>query len=418
LLDSLLQENLKMFWSIGLALLVCTSFIIAEEEAMSAIELTESNFKDVVKTGPHFVMFFAPWCGHCKRLAPVWEELSVKYNSQEDSEVKIGKVDCTQQTALCSAQDVTGYPTLKFFKSGFEKDDGVKYRGNRDMAALEKFIAEKLGNEAVEEASKAEESSEAVVNEGLTILTSASFKNTIAKGDTFIKFYAPWCGHCIKLAPTWDQLAKTFEKDENVKIAKIDCTEHQSVCQDNDVKGYPTLAYFRDGRKVEAYSGARTLGELKDFVVAKQEMIGDEANEDGKVPDIVASPVIKVDKDNFDETIKEGVTFVKFFAPWCGHCKRLAPTWEQLAENYKGDDNVKIGHVDCTADSNINRALCDGQGVNGFPTLFIYKNGEKVEEYSDKRSLDALKAFVDKHTATVAEKDDSEAEPTPEKDEL
>ena len=83
------------------------------------------------------------------------------------------------------------------------------------------------------------------------------------------------------------------------------------IIMSQDVKGYPTLAYFRDGRKVEAYSGARTLGELKDFVVAKQEMIGDEANEDGKVPDIVASPVIKVDKDNFDETIKEGVTFVK-----------------------------------------------------------------------------------------------------------
>ena len=42
------------------------------------------------------------------------------------------------------------------------------------------------------------------------------------------------------------------------------------------------------------------------------------------------------------------------------------------------NDNVVIAHVDCTAGDNVNRALCDGQGVNGFPTLNIYKDGVKV----------------------------------------
>jgi thioredoxin domain-containing protein 5 len=60
-----------------------------------------------------------------------------------------------------------------------------------------------------------------------------------------------------KLVPTWDELAKTFEKDETVKIAKLDCTQAQSVCQDYEVRGYPTLAYFRNGQKVETYRGAR-----------------------------------------------------------------------------------------------------------------------------------------------------------------
>merc|ERR1712200_281209 len=111
------------------------------------------------------------------------------------------------------------------------------------------------------------------------------------------------------------------------------------------------------------------------------------SQEDGKVPDTKASPVVRLNKDNFQDEIKEGVVFVKFFAPWCGHCKRLAPTWEKLAQHY---------------DDNLNRALCDGQGVNGFPTLNIYKSGEKVEEYSGKRDLDSLVAFVDKHTAPAA----------------
>merc|ERR1712179_523072 len=138
-----------------------------------------------------------------------------------DSEVTIAKVDCTVATALCSAQDVTGYPTLKFFKNGAEKDDGVKYRGNRDAAALEKFIAEKLGNEIPEEKPATPESAEPVIENGLYILGSASFAGAVGKGDTFIKFYAPWCGHCQKLAPAWDELAKRFEKDEQVKIAKV-----------------------------------------------------------------------------------------------------------------------------------------------------------------------------------------------------
>ena len=159
--------------------------------------------------------------------------------------VTIAKLDCTEATALCSAHDVNGYPTLKFFKNGAKKDDGVKYEGERDLANLEKFINKKLGNEVAEEKPAEAASEEATVEAGLHILTEASFVKSVASGGTFIKFYAPWCAHCKELAPMWGELAKKLEKDDMVKVAKVDCTQHQSVCKEHQVEEYPTLTYFR-----------------------------------------------------------------------------------------------------------------------------------------------------------------------------
>ena len=60
-----------------------------------------------------------------------------------------------------------------------------------------------------------------------------------------------------KLAPAWEELAAAFESNKKVSIAKVDCTQAQSLCQTYEVKGYPTLAYFRNGKKTENYRGAR-----------------------------------------------------------------------------------------------------------------------------------------------------------------
>ena len=110
-----------------LATILCLCQIWAEE-ATSALDLDLDNFVNQVSRSPHFVMFFAPWCGHCKRLEPTWEELAGKLNKDVDKKVTIAKVDCTKATTLCRAQEVTSYPTLKFFKIG-----GEEFMGQRDI---------------------------------------------------------------------------------------------------------------------------------------------------------------------------------------------------------------------------------------------------------------------------------------------
>ena len=107
----------------------------------------------------------------------------------------------------------------------------------------------------------------------------------------------------------------------------------------------------------------RTLGELKDFLKSMQEESGKATEEKAKPEKPEKRNVVMLNKDNFANELKTGVTFVKFFAPWCGHCKRLAPTWDQLADKFADNDGVKIAKVDCTSDENKNKELCNEQGV-------------------------------------------------------
>ena len=87
------------------------------------------------------------------------------------------------------------------------------------------------------------------------------------KGElTFVKFFAPWCGHCRTLAPKWEQLSSKFADKKNVKIAEVNCDQNQSLCRRNKIDGYPTLILFKDGKPLQEYRGARDVTALADFV--------------------------------------------------------------------------------------------------------------------------------------------------------
>lgn len=99
--------------------------------------------------------------------------------------------------------------------------------------------------------------------------------------------------------------------------------------------------------------------------------------------------------ETFKSRIQKGISFVKFFAPWCGHCKRLSPIWDTLRQLFKKQNGVNIFKVNCN--SGVNKELCDSEQIESFPTLLLYKDGFKVSEYSGSRSIEDLADFVKKH---------------------
>lgn len=84
---------------------------------------------------------------------------------------------------------------------------------------------------------------------------------TNSEKDVLVEFYAPWCGHCKKLAPIYDELGEKM-KDEDVEIVKMDATANDVPSKFN-VRGFPTIYWINKGKEPETYSGGR---ELDDFV--------------------------------------------------------------------------------------------------------------------------------------------------------
>ncbi|XP_053971858.1 thioredoxin domain-containing protein 5 [Hylaeus anthracinus] len=357
-----------------------------EEDKVHTVQYNKDNFLSEIKKKNHFVMFYAPWCGHCQGLEPTWEQLA-EMSNKEYHNLKIAKVDCTTDSSLCTEHDVTGYPTLKLFKAGETK--GIKFRGTRDLPSLISFLVDQLGT-TLEVADVVPSPPEAV--NGLIELTEDTFDKHVSTGYHFVKFYAPWCGHCQKLAPTWEELANSLRNSNYVTISKVDCTQHRGVCSQFDIKGYPTLLWIEDGKKVDKYSGQRTHEELKAYVSKMLEKSNDQTNVNTCHSDNTLHTVLSLTGESFKHGIEKGVSFVKFFAPWCGHCKRLAPIWEDLGKKFFTNENVNIIKVDCTLDAS--KELCNEQEVDGFPTLYLYRDGHKVSEYSGARSLDDLYEFV------------------------
>ena len=110
---------------------------------------------------------------------------------------------------------------------------------------------------------------------------------------------------------------------------------------------------------------------------------------------MASDKVVKFTDGNFDSDVIKASTpvLVDFWAEWCGPCRRLAPTVEELAGDYDG--KVVVGKLN--VDDNPNTTF--KFSVRGIPTLLLFKDGQVVEQVVGMADKDSLKKLIDKHVA-------------------
>ncbi|TGZ42704.1 hypothetical protein CRM22_011219 [Opisthorchis felineus] len=209
--------------------------------------------------------------------------------------------------------------------------------------------------------------------------------------------FVPKSGPYSEMKTKMETVAKKFKGRVHFIIIDTDIEDHLRILEffgmtKEDVPGYrlidladdmtkfkPSSSEF-DERLMEAFVDGVLSGSVKPFLMSQD--IPEESNE----------PVRVLVGKNYNEITQDQskAVFVKLYAPWCGHCKNLAPIWEKLGEAYKDQDDIIIAKMDAT----VNEA--EGLKVHSFPTLKYYAKGSsEAVDYSGERTLEALKVFVD-----------------------
>ncbi|CEF66669.1 Protein disulfide-isomerase A4 [Strongyloides ratti] len=322
--------------------------------------LTEANFDDFLEENPIvMVKFYAPWCGHCKKLAPDYATASrhIKF--------PLAKVDATIEKALGEKYNVQGYPTIKLFKNG----EVLDYNGARDVASIVDWAEE------VTDPNYKPPSNEVVA------LTSETFDEFVSdKPLMLVEFYAPWCGHCKQLAPELEKAASAL-KDENIVIAKVDATVEKKLADQFGVKGYPTMKVLRNGKRYD-YNGPRDSIGIMEYMLKQAEPAAKKLNSV-----MEAKRIMK----------KTDVTIIGFFANEDGpQYNAFFEASEKVREELPG--------MGFTTDPDVIKAFKaqPGDVIIFYPDVFWTKYEEKQKKYNkDASTAEDLLAFLKDNIAPM-----------------
>jgi protein disulfide-isomerase A1 len=470
-------------------------FPIFFPEEDGVIALDDANFRaSLTAYESILIKFYAPWCGHCKALAPEWSKAAQKLR-KANSSITLAKLDGTKFTDATRTYKINGYPTIMLFRGGEPSD----YTGGRTESEIIAWVNKKAGS-------------------------SFHLLNTTEQVEQFQRKYASFVLGVYSTLHTphavgFKKMADMFEEDNAVLAitTSAEVRQHLGITTDSVV----VLKSFDEQRNDLLADGSFDLSEMRQFIVASstplvQELTQEKAKQifksshlkkhvlvfvdphDPHHAPIIAAvrataeafkgqtltltvastekrvldffgvsssqfpAVFMADQSNpggmkkyaFTETgsdsssrtghtllsdadalrafvkaalageikvhlkseevapedttggvaIIKGVSFgplvldndrdvfVAFYAPWCGHCKKLAPVWEQLGAKYKKTDQIVIAKMDST----LNEIDVPNVVVKGFPSLYFFpgNNKGKPVKYDGKRTLESMAAYV------------------------
>lgn len=355
----------------------------AEEENVFVKFLTAAEFDSIIaKEKSVLIMFYAPWCGHCKTMKPVYNNVARRLIDEKIDGV-IAAVDATKETKLAERFKIKGFPTVKYFKNG-------KFAWDYSERAEEKIYAfMKDPSQPPPPEPEWKDEASAVVH-----LEDSNFNSFLkTKKHALVMFYAPWCGHCKNAKPHYTKAAEQFKDDIKVSYVAVDCTKEKLACEQYGVKGFPSIKYFNFGKNPQDYEGGR---EEKDFI---KFMTNPNDPDAGKFDarqdwlDVAGNEHVNfLDDTTFDAFItNHDKVLVMFYAPWCGHCKTMKPAYGDAAtEMKKFLPGAYLAAVDSTKSTKVSKEL----SIQGFPTLKYFENGSFKFDYESGRSKDEIVNFM------------------------
>ena len=252
-------------------------------------------------------------------------------------------------------------------------------------------------------------------NSAVILLNQEQFDKEVVKSNDIwlILFYAPWCGHCQAFSPEYEKAAKALKGI--FKIGAVNGDEEKILSGKYGIKGFPTVKFFGLNKdKPVDYNSARKAESVVDFMFEKARSIAN-VRLNGKSSSSSSSSsgsqqkqqqqkqktaepgnekdVIELTDDNFDSTVfnDESMWLIAFYAPWCGHCKKLLPEWVTAATQLRGQ--VKIAKVDAT----VHQKLAQRYQIQGYPTIKVFapgKGDKKVEEYQGPRDAPGIVQYA------------------------
>ncbi|MFS8015081.1 putative protein disulfide-isomerase [Helianthus anomalus] len=455
-----------------------------EAEKEHVLTLDHSNFSEIVSKHKFIVVeFYAPWCGHCKNLAPEYEK-AASVLASHDPPVALAKVDANaeENKGLAEQFEIQGFPTIKILKNGGEVIQD--YKGPREADGIVEYLKKQVGPASFE--IKTPEDAGSLIDDKKVFvvgifptLSGEEFENFTALADKLRSDYD--FGHTtnaellprgessvttptVRLLKPFDELFVDFQKFDVDALEKfiVDSSIPLVTLFDQSPTNQPFLVkYFEspdakamlfldfsheniDGFKSKytevagLYKGKGLnflLGDLKASQAALQyfglqedqspvlivqntnglKFINSNVEVDQIAPwlkdyvDGNVKPFIKSEPipETNDEPVKVVVAnslkdmvldskkniLLEIYAPWCGHCKKLAPILDEVAVSFENDADVMIAKFD----GSNNDIPSETFEVQGYPTLYFKTSSGKVMPYEGNRTKEDIIEFIKKN---------------------
>jgi len=425
--------------------------------ASDVVTLTDSTFEEFIKANDKvLVKFYAPWCGHCKKMAPEFEKAATELKGT----VPLADVDSTVEKDVSSKYGVSGYPTLKWFVNG----EAQEYGGGRDSEKIIEWI-KSMSAPAVSLAPASAPTGKPVVIATFPTLPEVFEKFADKNRQNAVFHYKEGADATVTLqheneeiqkltdgAADADKLAKFFAdnkaplvgvlngdtygdyvsggngliwclwKHDEGKLSEAK-TENYAIMKKiaEAVKGKFSVTYTDTIEFKQAIEGMLGVTEFPALVIQKKAGSKHKFVFDGDLTDSAA--VIQYVNDVADgkiqaklkseevpetqgavkvvvgTTLKEIVysktkdVLFEVYAPWCGHCKKLDPEYELVAKKVVKEIDDLI--TIAKMDGTANDSPTEDIEWSGFPTLVWIKAGTtEVVPYEGGRTAKDIWAFI------------------------